>query len=379
MIIEAFLEWLETARTNDRVRAATALGEAFLRPDLQGRDRQTARLAMTYLLDDPSPRVRLSLAQAISHSCDIPREIVIPLANDQPEVANCVIKNSPVLGDMDLVDLAARGDDMTRALIASRPVVTPGVAAALAEIGEETDVVLLLENPGASISRTTLIRMAERHGDSAEIRSLLLVRTDLPTQARHMLVEHVSTALGSFMLVQATVGTRRIERIKREACDSATVTIAGNASIKEMPVLVEHLRKSGKLTPAFLMHCLCVGKIDFFAAAIVNLSGLAERRVVSLLGDGRHHAIRALYEAAGLARDISEVFVEATMLWRNERRKSSFANSDTLFCQLERKYRDLADRQGAVGELLELVERLHISDRRQSARSYAGSTTLVAA
>ena len=40
----------------------------------------------------------------------------------------------------------------------------------------------------------------------------------------------------------------------------------------EIPALVEHLRMSGRLTPAFLIHALCAGNVDFFASAVVSLS-----------------------------------------------------------------------------------------------------------
>ena len=53
--IQAFLRWVETARTGDRARAARALGRAYVDAQMNGIDRQAAEMAMTFLLDDPSP------------------------------------------------------------------------------------------------------------------------------------------------------------------------------------------------------------------------------------------------------------------------------------------------------------------------------------
>src|SRR3546814_12476231 len=75
---------------------------------------------------------------------------------------------------------------------------------------------------------------------------------------------------------------------------------------------------AGRLTPALLIQALCSGKVDFFAAAMVCLSGLDEQRVRALLATGRMHAVRALFESIGLGRAVATVFVEATMLRRDD-------------------------------------------------------------
>ncbi len=332
-------------------------------------------MAMIFLLDDPAPKVRLALAEALADSDDAPRAVVLPLAEDQPEIAAHVVLRSPVLMDADLVDLAAKGSDVTRTLIAHRAFVSRPVSAALVEVGEAADVLALLENEGAAISRRSLTRIAERFGHDAEIRALLLDREDLPSDARHALVEKIGTALAGFGLIQAAVGTNRVERITREACDVATIGMVADVALAEMPALVEHLRLSGKLTPVFLMHALCTGRAEFFAAAIVNLSGQAERRVRSILSDGREAAVRVLYEAAGLGSDISALFAEATMLWRSEAK-----GGDGLLSVSERLHaRARASGNASCQSMLELVERLAIAEQRQTARSYALIATREAA
>jgi len=322
---------------------------------------------MIFLLDDPAPKVRLALAEALAGCEDAPRAVILPLAEDQPEIAAHIILCSCLLTDSDLVDLAAKGSDVTRMLIANRSFVSRPVSAALAEIGDVPDVLALLENEGAVLSRRSLARIADRLGHDAEIRALLLDRDDLPSDARHALVEKIGTALAGFGLIQAAVGTGRVERITREACDVATISMAGEVSPAEMPALVEHLRLAGRLTPVFLMHALCTGRVEFFAAAITDLSGQPERRVRSVLSDGREAAVRALYETAGLGADISALFTEATMLLRREAK-----GAEDLLSVSER----LLSRARAAGNascqsMLELVERLAIAEQRQTARSYA--------
>ncbi|MBY5396504.1 DUF2336 domain-containing protein [Rhizobium leguminosarum] len=370
VIVEAFLRWIETAKTGDRAWAANALGRAYLQSAMSADERAAAEMAMTFLLDDPSPRVRLALAEAIAWSPDAPRNLILSLAEDQPEVACHAVTCSPLLSDADLVDLAARGNGATRMLIAARAHVTRPVSAALAEVGDEEELLCLLENDGAVISSLSLKRIAERLGDCCDIRNLLLDRSDLPADARQLLTQHVSNALVGLPLAQAAIGLQRLQRISREATEAAIVSIAGDIAAREIPDLVQHLRLNGRLTPSFLMHALCAGKVDFFAGAIVDLTACSERRVRSILATGRMHAVRALYESAGLPRDISVIFVEATMLWRDAARKAPASVLGNVCGRLLEKFRH-HDAHGAIGELLDMVEKLHVNEQRQSARVYA--------
>jgi uncharacterized protein (DUF2336 family) len=145
-----------------------------------------------------------------------------------------------------------------------------------------------------------------------------------------------------------------------------------------MPQLVDHMRRDGRLTPAFLMQALCAGRLEFFMTAMANLSGMVERRVRSIITDGRFHAVRALYESAGLQREISEVFVEATLLWRKAE-----GHAPGLFGGLADRlvagFRQSGRSDDQAVELIDMVERLQITEHRQSARAYANYLALAAA
>ncbi|AYD01298.1 hypothetical protein NCHU2750_19110 [Neorhizobium sp. NCHU2750] len=375
MIIQAFLRWAETARAGERARAATALAKAFVQSQLGDQEHGAALMAMTYLLDDPSPKVRLALAEALASSAQAPRAVIMALCEDQAEIACTVITCSPVLRDADLVELVGRGDAFTRGLVASRPNLGFSAAAAIAEVGEGCDILLLLENETASISRISLRRMAERFGHLPAVRRHLIERDGLPCEARHMLVSHVASALAGSDLVTKTMGAKRIEIMTREAGDEAVVAIAASLAQGEIPALVEHLRLSGRLTPALLIHALCSGKVDFFAAAIVSLVHLDERRVRAILATGRTHAVRALFEAAGIGKDIVAVFVEAVFLWR---RASATGGLETCYFGLLELFDGARGDGGPVCELIDMVDLLHRGELRRNARAYALDVSLVA-
>lgn len=379
LIVAAFLKWVETAKTQERARAANALARAYIKSDMSPDERQSAQMAMTYLLDDPAPQVRLALAEVLAQEPKAPRALMVSLAEDQPEIASSVILLSPVLSDADLVDIAGRGTVETRALIAARASVSVGVAAALAEIGDAAELEVLLENPGARLTPFTLRRIAERHGHREQIRACLLERDDLTSSVRQLLVQFVTEALSGSDLVIGAIGSRRIERIAREAGDSATIALLAGVHGEELVRLTDQLRIAGRLTPSFLMHALCAGRTDFFSSAIVAISGLEERRVRSILATGRFHAVRALLESAGLGRDLSPLFVEAIMLWRTLIQSTDGFELDHIAHRLVARYRGETTLSEAARQLVDMIERLAIAEERRLARDYASGFALAAA
>ena len=317
--------------------------------------------------------VRLALAEAVATSHNAPRTVVFGLARDHLEVAGLIVCCSPVLSGADLVDLAADGSAGVRRAIALRADLTPTVCAALAEIGERLTVLEVLDNPTARVADLTLRRIMERFGAGRAVRARLLDRADLLRDIRHALIEGIGDALANSPLIAWVIGRNRIRSVTSEVCQFATLELAGTVSTEEVPALVEHLRIAGKLTPAFLMHSLCVGNIDFFACAIACICGIDPRRVHSLLVDGKRNAIRALYQSGSIDAGICDVFVNATLFWREATHTE--VTPSALRITEELMQRHAFDSNKTVGELLMLVEKLNLNFRRQAAREYAVSMT----
>src|SRR6202453_4194391 len=161
MIVRHFLDWVRTAPAGKRAEATGALARAFLYSDLSPDDAGAAEGAMLMLLDDPSPLVRRSLADALAASPDAPPAIVLALAADQPQIAAPVYALSPLFVDADLVDAAASGGAAIQAAIASRAALPRSVAAAIAGVGTAESCLLLVEDSDADIAPVSVDRIVE--------------------------------------------------------------------------------------------------------------------------------------------------------------------------------------------------------------------------
>jgi uncharacterized protein (DUF2336 family) len=311
MIVRQFLHWLRTAPAGERAEATSALARAYLYSDLSDNDRAAAEGAMIMLLDDPSPLVRRALAEVFAGNEDAPPTVVHALAQDQPDVAIPVLERSPLFVDADLVEAVASGGMDTQVAVASRADLPCAVSAAIAEVGCAEACLVLLENSDAEIVPFSLDRMVERFGHLAAIRDILFERQDLPAPTRQTLVVKLSQALENFVISREWLAEDRARRITAEACEKATVALAGHSPDSEMRPLIRHLRNSGQLTAGLILRALLCGNVGLFEEALADLADMPLARVVGIVHDRRGGGFRALYERAGLPASTFAAFHEA--------------------------------------------------------------------
>jgi len=308
MIVRQFLYWVRTAAAGERADATSALARALLYSDLSADDRIAAEGALLMLLDDPSPLVRRSMAEALAASPDAPPAVILALAADQPEIAGIVLERSPLLLDADLVDSVGAGDTATQSAIARRRDLPRAVAAAIAEVGTAEACLTLLANDSAEIPPFSLDRIVARHGQLAAIRENLLAREDLPTSTRQTILVRLAETLAEFVADRVWLDERRARRVAKEACEKATIALAAASPTTEVRPLVSHLRESGQLSSGLILRALLSGNVRLFEEALAELSGMPVARVAALVHDRRAAAFQALYTKAGLPASAYSAF-----------------------------------------------------------------------
>src|SRR5580693_951257 len=311
MIVRHFLQWVRTAPAAERAEATSALARAYLYSDLSPDDLGAAEGAMLMLLDDPSPLVRRSLADALAASPDAPPAIVLALAADQPQIAAPVYALSPLFVDADLVDAVATGGAAIQAAISSRAALPCSVGAAIAEVGTAESCLILVENFDADIAPFSIDRIVERFGHLAAVRESLLARDDIPAATRQTLVIKLSETLAGFVTGRAWLDADHARRVAREACEKATVTIAADTPQTELGPLIRHLCASGQLTAGLILRALLSGNIVLFEEALSELADMPVTRVSGLIHDRGASGLRALFEKAQLPPSTYPAFKEA--------------------------------------------------------------------
>ena len=189
----------------------------------------------------------------------------------------------------------------------------------------------------------------------------------LPADCRHMLLVKVGEALRTSRLVVALIGQARAERVTRDACAKACVTLIDGTRMDEHAALIEHLRLRGDLTSAFIIRTVAHGKIDFLGSVLVALTGQADQRVTTILAGGRDVAVVSLLRAARLAEALHRVILRALKVWREVANGKRVAGAQEVTWLMLRELGEEPDDR----ELAGLIRSIHLDTLRENARGHA--------
>lgn len=374
MIVQHFLKWSQAADVSKRTAAASALARAYLQSgNMDFEERCAADAAMTLLLDDPSPKVRLALAEAVASSRTAPLQIITALAGDQYEIASLIIARSPLLRDGDLIARVPVAEQRIQQLIADRPEVSNGLARAISEYGHPDAIVTLLANHNAKVCGACRQMIVERHLDNAAIRGALLADPDLSPVHRLKVLQASKDALAGASLIGRVLGEAGAKRISGEATSNALVLLASGRMDGGIEELIGELRATGALTTKLLIRAVCAGKIDFVARVLADLSGQAYDRVTSIFVGERENQLRALLEASGLSRTVHTLFTTAIRIWRDiaNGRLNVGAQEVTRMVMEKFEAEHSAAKNHANDDIVTLLRSIHLDMVRQNARRHA--------
>lgn len=373
MLVKHFLSWKDHANVAKRAAAASALARAYLQSDLDFEERAGAEAALTMLLDDPSPKVRHALAEALASSAHAPAQIVTGLVHDQPEIAALVIARSPVVCDRDLVERVRSAGEALQCLVAKRPEVSNRLALAIARHGCARAGVALLANANARVCGECLLLLANRHGADRDLRGALLDRADLPAPLRYRLLRSAGDALAASPLVGGLLGADHAGHLLHDARQRALHRLMQDTGPQETGAVVAAMREAGDLTTLLMVRAACFGQVDFLAGVLAEQGGVPIERVTAILVNERRTQMGALFSAAGFAPAVHPVFLAAVELWRQVAVGRLDAGPQEVTRLIMERIEQRASQRldAANDDLLAVLRTIHLDAMRANARAHA--------
>lgn len=373
MVIEYFMDWVQTAPLNKRVDAAQALARACTKSGITPDERDEIEAALTVLLEDNAPSVRLAVAETFGAFAAAPRHIMTSLAADNLEISVIVLSQSPVFHDAELTNIIRRGSEECQIAISCRPWLSATVISAICNYGCKDAALGLLMNSVSRFSKDDLHVLAGRFGDSTDVRLILSDRADLPAETRHLLIGKLGEALGGLVKEKAWMPQDRLNSIISEASDKASVIFTANAKDDDVASVVRNLISQDRLTVSLLVRAICMGNINLVACAFSELSGIRFSRVEAIVTGNRESALKAIYDRAGLPNSAFIVFCTALATWRRLLSSGSQINQARLPFIVTREVLEAysGNSDAVMDELLVLLRRLSAETARESSKAKA--------
>ncbi|WP_421759708.1 DUF2336 domain-containing protein [Devosia sp.] len=300
-----FVTLSQSRDSEDRGQAAHLAAMAYIGHQGPADEHAALYAALIGFLDDPSVRVRGALAYGLLHAGDAPRPIILALLQDSPVIARAVAQYSPALVDADLMALVRAGEPTMLLALAMREHLSARVAEALLDVGDRGLTLKLLGRPDIEFSTSALVRLAGGAGlADAEIRGALLARSDLPAEGRFLLVQAVASALRHLRIVKGAIAPQRLDRLLRDATDTALTGIGEEEAVAGRSPYASELVEREQVSSRVLLHAIVQGHVLFFADCVAELGETPREKVFTLLESGSRAALNALFSRCGLTEPV---------------------------------------------------------------------------
>ena len=192
-----------------------------------------------------------------------------------------------------------------------------------------------------------------------------------PIEIRATLTVAGMRELATFAAGCGWLSPERAERARREASEMVALSLATDESSDALQALVRHLRQTEQLTPALVLRAILSGRLTFVEAALADLAHLPIQRVGGLVSEAAGPGFSALYERAGLPRELKPAFVAGLQAVRDAARHPA-GGSERSRRTLERVMAACGalPRQSS-GKLLSFLRRFEAQAAREEARRIA--------
>lgn len=138
---------------------------------------------------------RIILSKRICREKEVPRELMVKLAQDSFPVAEPVLENSPALTSEDLVTIASSASMKHLGAIAGRDTVDKAVTTVLVNRGDTSVLSKVAENEGAEFAEGSFLKLVEKARSNETIQAALINRSDLPEEAAAALLPFLTEEL----------------------------------------------------------------------------------------------------------------------------------------------------------------------------------------
>ena len=248
--------------------------------------------------------VRAELATRFAETANAPAALIRALAHDTVEVAEPVLRASPVLTDADLIDVArTHGQGHLRA-VSSRASLSEAVSDVIVERGDDETLGTLLRNDGARLSRAASETAVERAKVNPALHAATVERKTLPPDLLNEMYFVVEARLRQRILEQnagmdsALLDSALAAGRARLAADDGALP----ADYAKCLAYVEELRAADQLTPTVLARFLRSGSRTSFLIALSQLADIDFHTAQDIVERRELDALAVVCKAADLDR-----------------------------------------------------------------------------
>lgn len=319
---EDLLQLARDKSVDGRTRLAEIVGDLFLGKSnvLSEQERVIMTEILRHLIHDVEMNVRKTLADRLASFPHAPAELVRTLANDEIEVAHNILRQTPVLHDLELIEIIQHRTYEHQLSIAMRDSVSEAVSDALVETGNVTVIKTLVENPRADISDNTMEYLVSESEHRKPLQQPLLERPDMNPELAKKMYWWVSAALRQHIMDQYDIDVSELDAAMEGSVHQLMGDNPGKASTAEIidPSALPHRQRMTEkyadpvegVSASDLLQLLRNGDIARFLAVFSRASGLRTQLIKRLVYEPGGEGLAIICKSSGMSKsDFSSLFL----------------------------------------------------------------------
>lgn len=259
---------------------------------------------------DVEKSIRSHFARQLADKDDIPKALMVFLANDEIEVALPILKDCGLLSEPDLLEIIKHRSLQHQFAVAAREDISESVCQAICDLGNSDMTVTLLENHGAQMPLSLLSYLGEKSEIIPEYQRPLLQRPFLPQPIAEKMYRWVSIALREYIVEKFDVDARALDvKIEDRNKTIQAISKESDPSVR----LVEKLFSAGELTRGFMVKSLHQGEMDLFELSFAKLIGVDLDTIKYALYGEKPEILAVACRKIDLDRAIFKMIYEVTV------------------------------------------------------------------
>ncbi|WP_373085797.1 DUF2336 domain-containing protein [Sneathiella sp.] len=220
---------------------------------------------------DVEKSIRAHFAKRLAKKLNVPKDLMVFLANEEIEVALPILQDCGLLFEPDLLEIIKHRSTQHRLAVAARDNISEDVCTALCEINNPEITLTLLENHSAQMPLLLLNYLGEQSEFIPQYQLPLLKRPFLPRPVAEKMYRWVSMSLREYIIENFEIDAKALD-VDIHDREETIGAISGDCDPSAL--LVEKLHKSGELSSRFMIKSLHQGEIDLFEFSFAKLLDL---------------------------------------------------------------------------------------------------------
>lgn len=262
------------------------------------------------LLRSADVQLRIKVAKRLAQQHEAPRGLLRRLAHDQFEVAGPILRQSLLLSDFDMMDIAQSGSVPHKLEIARREKVSETVAAALCTGADIEVMSVLLRNEGARFASSTMDVMVRVAAEHESIARLLIARPEMRPAQALALFWSVSHDMRRMILDRFAASRQILQDAAEDVFPLAAREDSPDGAVREALAYIDRRqrdRRAAEVTPFGSLEGLVeraaqIGFTEELRAEAAVLANVQRDLLNRMIDDFGGEPLAILAKATGLSR-----------------------------------------------------------------------------